>query len=93
MSDALNGAPSSTMEPPPTTTDCRGRSPRRQRARRRPAAPHSGSANRVWWPESLNVKILAKNNALRDPLDEGFDYRAAFEALDLDAVKRDLKRS
>jgi catalase-peroxidase len=57
------------------------------------ALPHPtrGSANRVWWPNSLNVKILAKNSAERDPLDEGFDYAAAFEALDLAAVKKDIE--
>ncbi|UWF78205.1 MULTISPECIES: catalase/peroxidase HPI [Microbacterium] len=57
------------------------------------AQPHPtmGSANRVWWPEQLNLKILAKNTAERNPLDPGFDYKAAFEALDLDAVKKDIE--
>ncbi|GAA5204199.1 catalase/peroxidase HPI [Microbacterium jejuense] len=56
------------------------------------AQPHptNGSANSVWWPNQLNVKILAKNSELRDPLDVGFDYKAAFEALDLAAVKADI---
>ncbi len=55
--------------------------------------PTAGSANRVWWPEKLNLKILAKNPAEADPMDAGFDYRAAFEALDLDAVKADIART
>jgi catalase-peroxidase len=57
------------------------------------ALPHPtrGSANKVWWPNSLNVKILAKNSAARDPLDDGFDYAAAFGALDLPAVKKDIE--
>jgi catalase-peroxidase len=56
------------------------------------AQPHptSGSANRVWWPNQLNIKILAKNPAVRNPLGEDFDYRAAFESLDLAAVKADI---
>ncbi|WP_336631609.1 MULTISPECIES: catalase/peroxidase HPI [unclassified Microbacterium] len=56
------------------------------------AQPHptSGSANRVWWPNQLNLKILAKNPESRNPLTPGFDYAAAFEALDLDAVKKDI---
>ena len=56
------------------------------------AMPHptAGSANRVWWPNQLNVRILAKNPTERDPLGADFDYRAAFEALDLAAVKRDI---
>ncbi|HVW17037.1 MAG TPA: catalase/peroxidase HPI [Solirubrobacteraceae bacterium] len=47
-------------------------------------------ANSEWWPERLNLRVLAKHHPAADPLDEGFDYRAAFEALDLDAVKRDI---
>ncbi|KXC04646.1 catalase/peroxidase HPI [Microbacterium hominis] len=56
------------------------------------AQPHptSGSANRVWWPNQLNLKILAKNPSVRNPLDDDFDYAAAFESLDLAAVKADI---
>ncbi|MFW6692310.1 catalase/peroxidase HPI [Streptomyces sp. MAR4 CNX-425] len=55
-------------------------------------APHptQGGGNRQWWPERLNVKILAKNPAVSNPLDEDFDYAEAFKALDLAAVKRDI---
>ncbi|WP_243076588.1 catalase/peroxidase HPI [Microbacterium sp. SS28] len=57
------------------------------------AQPHptTGSANRVWWPNQLNLKILAKNPAVANPLGEEFDYRAAFEALDLAALKQDIE--
>ncbi|SFE52371.1 catalase-peroxidase [Actinacidiphila alni] len=55
-------------------------------------APHptQGGGNRQWWPERLNLKILAKNPAVANPLDEDFDYAEAFQALDLAAVKRDI---
>ncbi|MGW2686803.1 catalase/peroxidase HPI [Streptomyces sp. NPDC001414] len=55
-------------------------------------APHptQGGGNRQWWPEGLNLKILAKNPAVSNPLDEGFDYAQAFQGLDLAAVKRDI---
>ncbi|MEU6851153.1 catalase/peroxidase HPI [Actinacidiphila alni] len=55
-------------------------------------APHptQGGGNRQWWPERLNLKILAKNPAVSNPLDEGFDYAEAFQALDLAAVKQDI---
>lgn len=55
-------------------------------------APHptQGGGNRQWWPEQLNLKILAKNPAVANPLGEGFDYAEAFKTLDLPAVKRDL---
>ncbi|MFF7468564.1 catalase/peroxidase HPI [Streptomyces sp. NPDC008092] len=55
-------------------------------------APHptQGGGNRQWWPEGLNLKILAKNPAVSNPLGEGFDYAEAFQNLDLAAVKRDI---
>ena len=43
-----------------------------------------------WWPDRLNVKILAKNSELSNPLGGDFDYAAAFNALDLAAVKADI---
>ncbi|WP_326630090.1 catalase/peroxidase HPI [Nonomuraea fuscirosea] len=55
-------------------------------------APHptQGGGNRQWWPERLNLKILAKNPAVANPFGEDFDYAAAFKSLDLAAVKRDI---
>ncbi|QXJ23361.1 catalase/peroxidase HPI [Actinomadura graeca] len=55
-------------------------------------APHptQGGGNRGWWPERLNLRLLAKNPAETNPLDEGFDYAEAFSGLDLGAVKRDI---
>ncbi|MEU3772837.1 catalase/peroxidase HPI [Streptomyces sp. NPDC032472] len=56
----------------------------------RAAHPTQGGGNRQWWPERLNLKILAKNPAVANPLGEEFDYAAAFSALDLPAVKQDI---
>ncbi|MFJ3530040.1 MULTISPECIES: catalase/peroxidase HPI [unclassified Streptomyces] len=55
-------------------------------------APHptQGGGNRQWWPERLNLKILAKNPAVANPLGEDFDYAEAFKSVDLPAVKRDI---
>ena len=52
--------------------------------------PTKGDANRDWWPNRLNLKILAKNPAVANPLGEEFDYAGAFTTLDLAAVKRDI---
>jgi catalase-peroxidase len=54
-------------------------------------APHptQGGGNRQWWPNQLNLKILAKNPAVANPLGE-FNYAEAFKTLDLPAVKRDI---
>jgi catalase-peroxidase len=49
-----------------------------------------GDANRDWWPNRLNLKILAKNPAVRNPLGAEFNYAEAFKTLDLAAVKRDI---
>jgi catalase-peroxidase len=54
------------------------------------AHPTMGDANAEWWPNKLNLKILAKNPPARNPLGEEFDYAAAFGSLDLAAVKRDI---
>ena len=55
-------------------------------------APHptEGGTSRSWWPDRLNVKILAKNPAVANPLGEEFDYAKAFGALDLNEVKQDI---
>src|ERR1022692_2280177 len=52
--------------------------------------PTMGDANRDWWPNKLNLKILAKNPAVANPLGAEFSYAEAFKTLDLAAVKRDI---
>ncbi|MFF5352056.1 catalase/peroxidase HPI [Saccharopolyspora hirsuta] len=56
-------------------------------------APHptQGGGNRQWWPNRLNLKILAKNPPVANPMDADFDYAEAFRSLDLPAVKRDIE--
>ncbi len=55
--------------------------------------PHTATgstANQHWWPNQLNLRPLAKNSPLIDPTGGAFDYKEAFNSLDLDEVKRDL---
>src|SRR5580704_8215833 len=52
--------------------------------------PTAGDANSEWWPRRLNLKILAKNPAVSNPMGEYFNYAEAFKSLDLAAVKRDI---
>ncbi len=47
-------------------------------------------ANRGWWPEQLNLKVLNQNAPQVSPLGDAFDYAAAFKSLDLKALKQDL---
>lgn len=56
----------------------------------RAAHPTQGGGNRQWWPERLNLKILAKDPVVANPLGADFDYAEAFGALDLAAVKQDI---
>jgi catalase-peroxidase len=48
--------------------------------------PHT---NQDWWPNQLNLQVLHSHSPLAKP-DDGFDYRADFEGLDTDALKRDV---
>jgi len=52
--------------------------------------PARGDANQEWWPNKLNLKILAKNPAVADPMGEEFNYAQEFNSLDLAAVKADI---
>ncbi len=52
--------------------------------------PTAGDANQDWWPRRLNLKILAKNPAVANPMGEEFNYAEEFKTLDLAAVKRDI---
>ncbi len=50
----------------------------------------SGTSNKDWWPEQLNLNILHQHDKKSDPMDEGFDYRKEFEDIDYNALKQDL---
>ncbi|MEZ5416683.1 MAG: catalase/peroxidase HPI [Vicinamibacterales bacterium] len=51
-------------------------------------APQS---NQYWWPDQLDLSPLRQHGAESNPLDRGFDYKAAFATLDLNAVKQDIR--
>ena len=51
----------------------------------------SQQSNRDWWPKQLNLGILHQHAPASNPMDPDFDYAEAFQSLDLDAVKQDLK--
>ncbi len=52
--------------------------------------PTMGDANRDWWPNRLNLKILAKNPDMANPMGKDFNYAEEFKTLDLAAVKSDI---
>ncbi|MGD9956731.1 MAG: catalase-peroxidase, partial [Candidatus Nanopelagicales bacterium] len=49
-----------------------------------------GTTNRDWWPDQLDVSVLAANSTKSDPFGGEFDYAEAFQSLDLAAVKADI---
>ena len=49
-----------------------------------------GRQNRDWWPESLPLNILQQGGGSPDPMGDDFNYAEAFNALDYQALKRDL---
>ncbi|RRR98519.1 catalase/peroxidase HPI [Glycomyces terrestris] len=58
----------------------------------RAPVPAQGGGNRGWWPDRLNLRLLAKNPAEGNPMGEDFDYGEAFLSLDLAAVKADIEQ-
>jgi catalase-peroxidase len=50
----------------------------------------SGTSNRDWWPNQLNLKVLHQNPPGSNPMGEGFNYAEEFKKLDLKALKKDL---
>ena len=50
----------------------------------------SGTSNRDWWPNQLNLKILHQNSPMSNPMGEEFNYAEEFKKLDLEALKKDL---
>ncbi|WP_299124789.1 catalase/peroxidase HPI [uncultured Tenacibaculum sp.] len=49
-----------------------------------------GTRNRDWWPNELKLNILRQNAAKSNPMDPDFDYAAAFNSIDYNALKKDL---
>ncbi|WP_448578215.1 catalase/peroxidase HPI [Thermaurantiacus sp.] len=47
-------------------------------------------SNQLWWPNQIDLSILHQNPPAGNPMPRGFDYAAAFQSLDLRAVKADI---
>jgi catalase-peroxidase len=52
----------------------------------------TGTSNRDWWPNQLNLNILHQHSSLSDPLEPTFNYREEFKKLDYEALKNDLRK-
>lgn len=58
--------------------------------RKRVPAAGFGTKNSDWWPNELRLNILRQHQANSDPFRAHFDYAAAFNSFDYDALKKDL---
>ncbi len=54
-------------------------------------AAGSGTGNRDWWPNQLRVDLLHQHSSKSNPLGEDFNYADAFNSLDYEALKKDLR--
>ncbi|MFM1884918.1 MAG: catalase/peroxidase [Pseudomonadota bacterium] len=54
-------------------------------------AQAKGMTNQDWWPNRLDLRPLRQHGVASNPMGDHFDYAAAFNALDLNAVKADIK--
>jgi catalase-peroxidase len=50
----------------------------------------SGTSNREWWPNQLNIGILHQHDHKSNPMNNDFNYHDAFKSLDYKALKQDL---
>lgn len=71
-----------------TNGDATGKCPFLHATHRHTAA--GALSNSDWWPNALNLKILNQNSPQTSPMGGDFNYKEAFEKLDLNAVKQDL---
>ncbi len=47
--------------------------------------------NKDWWPDQIDLQVLHQHLRTINPMGEDFDYGAAFETIDLAAVKQDIE--
>ena len=50
----------------------------------------SGTSNRDWWPNQLNLNILHQHDNKSNPMEKNFNYQEAFKKLDYNSLKKDL---
>jgi len=51
---------------------------------------NSGTTNKDWWPNQLNISILHQHDNKSNPMDKDFDYKKEFASLDYASLKNDL---
>jgi catalase-peroxidase len=50
----------------------------------------TGTSNKDWWPNRLNLGILRQHSTLSNPMGKEFNYAEEFKKLDLNSIKNDI---
>jgi catalase-peroxidase len=50
-------------------------------------------SNQFWWPDMLDLEPLRSHDARSNPYGDDFDYAAAFNSVDLNALKADIEKA
>ena len=56
------------------------------------AKGHRPRTNKDWWPDQLDLSVLAKHGSRANPLNPDFDYEKEFAKLDVEALKSRHRR-
>lgn len=76
----------------PTTADYEAKADGHSGATMKSSSNQKATSNSDWWPNQLNLEILRQNSTLSDPMDPDFDYIAAFNSLEYDSLKGDIRK-
>lgn len=52
---------------------------------------NEGKSNTHWWPNALKLEILRQHDRKANPMDEDFNYAEAFNNINFEELKQDLK--
>jgi catalase-peroxidase len=83
---AIGCTPAGAQTPPPSTPVQKADEGKQPNEDKKPYTVDD------WWPNRLDLRVLAANAPTGDPVDPTFNYAEAFEKLDLVAVKKDIEQ-
>ncbi|WP_370568882.1 catalase/peroxidase HPI [Sporocytophaga myxococcoides] len=52
---------------------------------------NNGKTNKDWWPNQLDLSVLRQHSSKSDPMGKDFNYKQAFNSLDYEALKNDIR--
>lgn len=58
-----------------------------------PESNMNGTNNKEWWPNQLDLGILRQHSELSNPMGANFDYEKAFNSMNYDSLKADIRKA